>query len=132
VPADDFAAVFIGDRGDDDFLGGAVDGFQRAIEIAIAPAIGVAAIADFIEVGIERASGDFVEQRLPDVRVRGIGILSCCNAPLAARATLPKPHGERIFAASGIGLCTKAKLGSGDDRDHAPNRRRARLHARGI
>ena len=67
MAADDFAAIVIEDRRDDDLLRRAVDAFQRAIEIAIAPAIGMAAIADFIEIGIERAGGDFVEQRLPDM-----------------------------------------------------------------
>ena len=45
----------------------AVDGGERAEEIAVAPAMAVVAIADFVEIGVERSGSDFVEQRLPDM-----------------------------------------------------------------
>ena len=44
-----------------------VDAFHRAIEEAIAPAVAVAAIADFVEIGVQRSRRHFVQQRLPDM-----------------------------------------------------------------
>ena len=53
VAADDFGTVLVENRRDDDLLRGAINAFERAIEIAIAPAKGMAAIADFIKIGIQ-------------------------------------------------------------------------------
>ena len=40
---------------------------ERAEEEAVAPAMAVAAIADLVEIGVERSGRDLVQQRLPDM-----------------------------------------------------------------
>ena len=64
---DELGAVVVEQRREDHFARLAVDSFEGAVEEAIAPAMAVAAIADFVEVGVERPGGDLVQQRLPDV-----------------------------------------------------------------
>ena len=68
VPPDNLAAV-LDDRGDDDLAAGAVDRLERPVEEAVIPALGVTAVADLVEVGVERPGRDLVEERLPDVRL---------------------------------------------------------------
>ena len=46
-----------------------IDAFQRAIEEAVAPAMAMAAITDFVQIGVERARRHFVQQRLPHMRL---------------------------------------------------------------
>ena len=60
-------AIHVQEGRDDDLAVGAVDALQGALEVAIAPAVGVGAVTDLIEVGVQRAGGDFVEQGLPDM-----------------------------------------------------------------
>jgi hypothetical protein len=69
VPPDDLLPV-LNDRRDDDLARSPVDRFERAVEIAVAPAVCMTTVADLVEVGIERTRRDLVEQRLPDVRLR--------------------------------------------------------------
>src|SRR6185437_5730557 len=64
---DQLGAVLVEQRRDDDLLGLAVDRLQRAEEEAVAPAVGVAAVADLVQIGVEGAGGDLVQQRLPDM-----------------------------------------------------------------
>jgi len=67
VPADQLAAVLVEHRRQHHPPRSAVDAFESAAEVAVAPAVAVTAVADLVEVGVERAGGDFVQQRLPDV-----------------------------------------------------------------
>ena len=67
VSGDQLAPILVLHRRKADGLGRAVDPVETALEEAIAPAIAVAAIADLVEIGVERASSDFMQQRLPDV-----------------------------------------------------------------
>ncbi len=67
VAAHQLAAILITDRRDHDLAIVTVDPFQRAEEEAVAPAIAMAAIADFIEIGVQGAGGHLMQQRLPDV-----------------------------------------------------------------
>src|ERR1700761_5347113 len=67
MPPHDLDAVLSHHRRQADLPLGAVYAFQRALEEAIAPAMAMAAVADLVEVRIQRAGGDLMEQRLPDV-----------------------------------------------------------------
>ena len=67
VLAHQLRAIHVQEGRDDDLAVGAVDALQGALEVAIAPAVGVGAVTDLIEVGVQRAGGDFVEQGLPDM-----------------------------------------------------------------
>ena len=67
VAADQLGAVLVEDRRDDDLPRLSVYRLQRSVEEAVAPAIGVAAIADLVHIGVERAGRHLVQQRLPDV-----------------------------------------------------------------
>src|SRR5258708_5496078 len=66
---DDLGAIFVKDGRDDDLAGFSVDRFQRTLEESIAPAIGMAAIADPVEIGIEGAARPLMQQGLPDRRL---------------------------------------------------------------
>jgi len=68
VPGDQLAAVLVQHRRDHDLARRRIDALQRAEEEAIAPAMAMAAIADLIQIGVERTRCDLVEQRLPDMR----------------------------------------------------------------
>ena len=63
---------------------------ERAEEEAVAPAMAVAAVADFVEIGVERTGRDFVQQRLPDM---GAVLFDQDDVvPLAAEARAEAPH----------------------------------------
>ena len=68
MPPDHFLARIVEQRRGGDVPRGAVNAFERAVEEAIAPAHGMAAIADLVEIGVERSGGDLMQQRLPDMR----------------------------------------------------------------
>ncbi len=65
--AADVAALLVLERRDLDLARLRVDGAHHAVEVAIAPAEAVGAIADLVDIGIERACRHFVQQRLPDM-----------------------------------------------------------------
>ena len=68
VLAHQLRAVHVQEGRDDHLAVGAVYALEGALEVAIAPAVGMGAVTDLIEVCIQRAGGDFVEQGLPDMR----------------------------------------------------------------
>ena len=65
--APDYLGAVVDDGGDDHLPGIPVDGFQISVEIAVFPAVSVAAVAHLIEIGIKGSGGDLMEQRLPNV-----------------------------------------------------------------
>jgi hypothetical protein len=65
---DQLAAILVEQRRDPDLAPVAIDAVQRAEEEAIAPAMAMAAIADLVEIGVERSGRDLVQQRFPDMR----------------------------------------------------------------
>ena len=67
VRSDQLGAVVVEQRRDLDFTPVAIDAGEGATEEAIAPAMAVAAIADLVEIGVQRSGSDLVQQRLPDV-----------------------------------------------------------------
>ena len=75
----------------------AVDACQRAEEEAIAPAVAVAAVADLVEIGVERSGRDLVQQRLPDVGAVAldeddvVALATIFRAELAASSSPPAP-----------------------------------------
>jgi hypothetical protein len=68
VRGDHLAPGIVLDRREMDLARVAVDRIQRAVEIAIAPAMVVTAKADLVEIGVERAGRDLMQQRLLDMR----------------------------------------------------------------
>jgi len=68
VAADQLAAILIEQWRDNDLALVTVDAFECSKKEAIAPAVAVAAIADLVEIGVERSGRDFVEQGFPDMR----------------------------------------------------------------
>jgi hypothetical protein len=61
VPSDQFAAVLVKQWRDSYLPTLAIDAFQSAVKEAISPAVAVTAIADLVEVGVERTSRHLVE-----------------------------------------------------------------------
>jgi hypothetical protein len=49
----------------------AIDAFEGAVEEPVAPAMAVAGVDDFVEIGVQRTGRDLVQQRLPDMRGSG-------------------------------------------------------------
>ena len=67
VPAHDLAPVLIHNGRDQHVAAVAIYPVHDAIEEAIAPGMPVAAITDFVEIGVQGAGRHFVQQRLPDM-----------------------------------------------------------------
>ena len=69
VTPDEFRSVVIKYGCDDDLACLAIDGLQAAEKEAVTPPMAVAAVANLVKVGIERACCNLVQERLPNVGV---------------------------------------------------------------
>jgi len=96
---DDFAPPIVRDRGEPDAAPVPVDAGQRSIEVAISPAVAVAAIAHFVEVRIQRSGGDLVQQRLPDMRAVAVDKDDVVMLAPIVRAQLGRQFQSRRSAA---------------------------------
>jgi hypothetical protein len=67
VAPNDFGAILIQDRSHDDLSRRSVDCLKTAQKEAISPSMSVTAIANLVQVSVERSGCDLMQERFPDV-----------------------------------------------------------------